>query len=556
MVDIVNSDLKPELNQNLVLDGQTFKEMLTFAVEWFAKSEQEVNALNVFPVPDGDTGTNMLLTMRSSLEDMQLSDANDISRVVSVVARGTLMGARGNSGVILSQIWRGIARSLQTREAILGKDLAAAFQSASQMAYEGLENPVEGTILTVIKEMAAATTQYLDSDNGVIEVLQTAVKAAKKAVANTPHLLPVLKEAGVVDSGGQGLYILFEGSLMYLKGQSSELETGKSRIITTENGFGEIPKLSDIKEEVPYGYCTEFLLKGQGLVTDAVRARLKSEGQSLIVTGDEAMLKIHIHCADPSTVIHYALSLGTISTVSIRNMDEQYADMVKVQKENQTLTAAVAVVTVATGDGIIDTFKKLGASAIIPGGPTMNPSAKQILQAVEAVPSGEIIILPNDKNLILVARKVESLTKKRVQVIPTVSIPQGISAILAFNPEADLQTNLDSMTESKSMVKTIEVTRATRSTRINGFIIKKGQPIGLLDGKLLSVSDSTHEVIINILNQIDLSNAENASLYYGSDIEKMEAEKIRDLMCQKNKMLNIEALYGGQPVYDYIISIE
>jgi DAK2 domain fusion protein YloV len=425
------------------------------------------------------------------------------------------------------------------------------------MAYEGLENPVEGTMLTVMKETAAATRQYLDgSQEGITDVFQSIVDAAKKAVANTPNLLPVLKEAGVVDSGGQGLYILFEGSLMYLRGQTDAIEYSKSRIITTANGHGSSPKLEEIQEEVPYGYCTEFLIKGQNLEVDTIRSVIKDYGQSLIVTGDGSTVKVHIHCVDPSPVIHYACALGTLSAINIRNMDEQFADMVKLQKDHSTPVMNVAVVTVAAGDGIVDTFNRLGAAAVVPGGPTMNPSAKQILAAVEAVPANQVIILPNDKNLVMVANKIETLTQKIVRVIPTTTIPQGIAALLDFNPDADLDNNLDLMSESKSMVKTIEVTHATRSTRINGFVIRKGQPIGLLDGKLLSVGDRAQDVITGILDSIDLEEAENASLYYGSDTSKSEANEVRELMCRKNKRLNVEVVYGGQPLYNYIISVE
>ena len=538
------------------LNGQVFHDMFSFAVEWFAKSETDVNALNVFPVPDGDTGTNMLLTMRSAIEESARTEDRSVSTIAGAIAFGSLMGARGNSGVILSQIWRGMSQSIKGKEVVNGLDLAESWQKASAMAYEALENPVEGTMLTVIKEIALACQDAKCQNDGVLPVLQTAVKAAGKAVANTPNLLPVLKEAGVVDSGGQGLYILLEGALMYLKGQTEKLQSDKSKIISGLSGKNEIPQIANLREETPFGYCTEFIIKGETLNSDQVRKRLKNKGQSLIVTGDENALKVHIHCIDPSPVIHYAISCGTISAVSIRNMDEQFEDMLKMQKGQAEAESGTSVVAIASGEGIINTFYKIGAAAIVPGGKTMNPSTQQILRAVEAMPTKNIIILPNDKNLVLVARQVENLTSKNVSVIPTVTIPQGIAALIAFDPEVDFKTNVEQMNESRYMVKTVEVTRATRSTRLNGFVIQKNQVIGLLDDKLLAVSDSAGKVITDILEKIGLEEAGAISIYYGNGTTRAEAEKTKELMCRKNPELNIDVLQGGQPLYDYLISIE
>lgn len=470
--------LKPDSAEKTVytLDGQDLKNMLVFAVERFARSEAEINALNVFPVPDGDTGSNMLLTMRSSLEDAQKVDASSVTEIMKMVARGSLLGARGNSGVILSQIWKGMSVSFQNKSVVDGTDLADAFNHAAIAAYEGLSNPVEGTMLTVIKEMAAAAVDSLGHNGGSItEVLKTAVEAAKRAVAATPELLPVLKEAGVVDSGGQGLYILFEGALMYLNGQTGELECEKS-------------------------------------------------------SG--------------------ALDSGTCT------LDVKFINTPDQQEILSAPSLNIGVVAVAVGEGITSIFSRLGASFIVHGGPSMNPSTRQIWQAVEDVSANKIIILPNDKNLILAARKVETLTQKEVLVIPTTTIPQGIAALLAFDPDTDLKNNYELMMESSSLVKTIEVTRATRDTRLNGLNIRKGQFIGLLDGKLLSVSEETGEAVVGVLDRIDLAKAENASIYFGSDTSQAEAENIRELIYRKNTRLNTEIIFGGQPLYDFIISIE
>jgi uncharacterized protein len=560
MVKTMNQSIIKDRQNHHIIDGTTFRDMFIFAVDWFAKSESDVNILNVFPVPDGDTGTNMLLTMKSSLEEVVSSDQThtaDVSAVAQSMAHGALMGARGNSGVILCQIWRGIAASLSGKETINGSDLAEALGGAAQTAYDGLENPVEGTILTVIKEIAAATAKYIESpDASVTLVMETGVEAARKAVANTPNLLPVLKEAGVVDSGGQGLCILLEGALMFLTDQTLQLQTGKSRIIEAVLNGRNIKKTERNEEEIAFGYCTEFLVKGRNLSQDAIRNNIRELGQSLIVTGDESVVKIHIHCQDPSPVIRYAISLGSLSAISIRNMDEQNADLKKLKNNLKAPGLEVSVVAVATGEGIIQAFNNLGVSAIVPGGQTMNPSTKQILEAVESVPSDKVIILPDDKNLLLVAQQVTELTSKTVGVVPAVTIPQGIAAMLSYDSRADLQANLDAMQESRSMVKTLEVTRAVRASRINGFTIEPGQAIAILDGKILAVNDNMNDLVAGILDKIGLSEAETVSIYFGVDIELSAAQIIRSLMYQINDKLNIDVVCGGQPLYHYIISIE
>ncbi|MBN1191627.1 MAG: DAK2 domain-containing protein [Dehalococcoidales bacterium] len=563
MVRIMDRNMNQERQNHQYIDGRTFREMFTFAVDWFAKSESDVNILNVFPVPDGDTGTNMLLTMRSSLEEIASSDhlhSATVSAISQSMAYGALMGARGNSGVILCQIWRGIAGSLAEKQILCGADLAEAFNCAARTAYEGIENPVEGTILTVIKEVAAATSKFAEqSEATVTRVMEIAVETAATAVANTPNLLPVLKEAGVVDSGGQGLYILLEGALMYLTDQTIRLQTGKSRIIEAvlEDGNAvEIKSEEGPEEEIPFGYCTEFLLKGHDLYQDAIRNHIRDMGQSLIVTGNQSVVKIHIHCQDPSPVIHYALSLGTISAVSIRNMDEQNMDLRKLIESRKIPVREVSVVAIATGEGIIQAFNNLGVAAIVPGGPTMNPSTKQVLEAVESVASDKVIILPDDKNLLLVAQQVSELTSKEVGVVPAVTIPQGIAAMLSYDPDADLKSNLEAMQESRSMVKTLEITRAIRATKINGFSIQSGQALALLDGKILAVDDDIKNLISGILDRIGLAEAETVSIYYGADIELPAAREIRDMMYQINDKLNIDVACGGQPLYHYIISIE
>ena len=538
------------------IGGQDLKDMFTAATNWLEKSAQDIDALNVFPVPDGDCGTNMLLTMRSSMEEASRAPDQNISQVAQAMAKGALMGARGNSGVILSQIWRGLAQSLNEKEAIDGHELAQALLQASEMAYKGLSNPVEGTILTVMREAASAAQKQVARGNGnVISVLEATVDAANESVANTPNLLPVLREAGVVDAGGQGLFTLLEGALLYLRGDVELMQFRKSRVIASSIPVTAHPIQMAAEEELPFGYCTEFLLKGENLDPDKLRKKLQSKGQSLIVVGDDATVRVHIHTLDPGNAIHYITSLGTLHKVSIRNMDEQHEDFLTMQKGRMP-AVDMAIVAVVAGDGLADVFTSLGASAIVPGGQTMNPSTKDILQAVEAVPSDKIIILPNNKNIVPTAQQVESLTDKSIKVVPTESVPQGAAALLAFDYEADFETNAKLMTEAKSGVKTIEITRATRSTKLNGLAIKKKQAIGLLDGNLLAVNNEPDDVLSELLARIDLDKAEVITIYYGADTDEAEAERVSTGIREQHPNLQVEVVSGGQPHYNYIVSIE
>ncbi len=538
------------------INGQDLREMFAAATDWLEKSVSDIDALNVFPVPDGDCGTNMLLTMRSSIEEAYRVPDRSASAVAQAMAKGALMGARGNSGVILSQIWRGLAQGLTGKESFTGSDLADALLQASITAYKGLSNPVEGTILTVVREASsAAQAQAASGDNDVISVMEATVNAANESVANTPTLLPILREAGVVDAGGQGLYTILEGTLHYLKGEVEQMQFRKPRMIPSSMPLAaRLPQMV-AAEEVPYGYCTEFLLKGQGLDPDKLSLRLKKKGQSLIIVGDESTVRIHIHTLDPGNIIRYATSLGTMHQVSIRNMDEQHQDFLEMQKERAP-AVEIATIAVVSGDGLGDVFTSLGVTAIVPGGQTMNPSTKDLLQAVELVASDKVIILPNNKNIVLTAEQVQSLTTKSIEVVPTETIPQGVAALLAFDYEADLETNTQIMRKAKSAVKSIEVTRAVRSTQLNGLKIKKKQAIGLLDGDLLAAGNNTIDVLNKMLAKLNLNKTEVITIYYGANTEPAEAEQLSASIREQHPQLQIEVVRGGQPHYNYIVSIE
>ncbi len=541
------------------ITSREFREMFAIATSWLEKSTSEIDALNVFPVPDGDTGTNMLLTMRSTVDEADRASDDSISAVAKVMARGALVGARGNSGVILSQIWSGLAQGLEGKETFNGSDLADALLQASDKAYKGLSNPVEGTILTVIKEASiAARKQATNGSDDVISVMEVAVSAAAEAVANTPSLLPVLKEAGVVDAGGQGLYTILEGALRYLKGEAEQMQFRKPQMVASNIPITHLAITAPERiavDEIPFGYCTEFLLKGMELEPDKLKKKLEKKGQSLIVVGDDTTVRVHIHTIDPGNVVRYATSLGTLHNVSMRNMDEQHQDFLEMQRERAPATD-IAIVAVVSGDGLRDVFTSLGVTSIVTGGQTMNPSTKDLLQAVEQSSSSKVIILPNNKNIVLTAEQVQSLTDKTIKVIPAQTIPQGVAALLAFDYEADLETNGRIMEEVLSGVKTIEVCRAVRSTKMNGLAIKKKQAIGLLDGNLVAVGNETANVVRDVLAKADLGKAEVVTIYYGAEAGKAEAEGISSGITRKYPDLQVEVVKGGQPHYDYIVSIE
>ncbi len=538
------------------ITGQDLREMFAAATTWLEKSAPDIDALNVFPVPDGDCGTNMLLTMRSAIDEAYRAPDRSASAVAQAMARGALTGARGNSGVILSQIWRGFAEGLAEKESFVGSDLVDALLKASVMAYKGLSNPVEGTILTVMREASsAAQEQAAGASDDMVSIMEATVSAANKSVANTPSLLPVLREAGVVDAGGQGLYTILDGALRYLKGEVEQMQFRKPQIIASSIPLAARTPQMLAEDEVPYGYCTEFVLKGQGLDLDKLRTKLEKKGQSLIVVGDESTARIHIHTLDPGDAIHYITSLGTIHQVSVRNMDEQHQDFLKMQKEKAP-EVDMAIVAVVSGDGLADVFASLGVSAIVPGGQTMNPSTKELLQAVESVASDKVIILPNNPNIVLTAEQVQSLTQKSIKVVPAETVPQGVAALLALDYEADVETNAQLMNNAKSAVKSIEITRAVRSTQLGGLKIKKKQAIGFLDGDLVAVGDNTTDVLNEVLTRLDSGEAEVVTIYYGADTKDEEAEQVSLTIREQHPQLQTDVVRGGQPHYNYIVSIE
>jgi len=536
-------------------DGQTLKDIFASGTAWLEKSAPDINAINVFPVPDGDTGTNMVLTMKFALEEAKSNSDNQVSSVAKSLAHGALMGARGNSGVILSQFFRGLARGLGGKTHFNGEDFARALGEASRAAYKGIVNPVEGTILTVLKDASKAAQEAVKDDDDLVVVLEAAVKSAEDSVARTPSLLPVLRDAGVVDAGGQGLYVLLDGALQFLKGESQKMQYRRPHLVVAETEL--VPKAAQrpTQLEMPHGYCTNFVLEGQNLDLDKIEKGLKKKGQSLIVTGDDTLVRVHIHSFEPGEILKYATKLGKLHEITINNMDDQYAEFIKMQRERMP-QVDIAMVTVATGDGFFELLNSLGNIIIVPGGQTMNPSVHELWQAVESAPSDNIILLPNNKNIVSAASQVQSLTSKKLKVIPTRNIPQGIAAFLAFDYDMNLEQNAQVMEKAISKVKAIEVTRAMRGTRLNGLEIKKGQFIAILnDEDLIARADKIRDVILEALGKAGAEKAGIVTVYYGAETKEAEAQGIAQEIRDRYHT-EVEVVYGGQPHYDYIVSLE
>jgi len=537
--------------------GQEFKDMFAAGSIWLEKSVPDINSINVFPVPDGDTGTNMFLTVRSVVEEADRVSESSVSAVIKAMAQGALMGARGNSGVILSQFFRGLAKGLDEKEYATGTDWAMALDEASRAAYKGLSQPVEGTMLTVIKDASKAAGEAArTAPDDFTKVTEAAVEAARDSVARTPLLLDVLREAGVVDAGGQGVYVLLEGVLRYLEGKVEEMKYRRPQLVAAELPVAAKAATLAAEEEEPYGYCTNFLLEGNKLNPDKIRKKLEGKGQSVVVVGDETTIRVHIHTYDPGGIIRYATSLGTLHQLQVQNMDDQHVGFVEMQKERLP-SLEIGVVAVAAGSGMREVFRSLGAAAIVPGGQTMNPSVQEIVQAVEPVPSQKVIVLPNNKNIILAASQVHSLTSKEIAVIPSKTMPQGIAALIAFNYEGGMEENVKAMEEAIATVKTVEITEAARSTQLQGLKIKKGQAIAIVDDdNLVAVGDNPDDVLFEAIDKAGTDSAEVVTVYYGADIEEAQAEQVGQKVRDKYPEKQVEMVSGGQPHYRYIVSLE
>ncbi len=544
-----------------VFDGQDLKKALVAGAAWLEEHREAINALNVFPVPDGDTGSNMSATMQAAVRDITTSTESLASVIAAKVAHGALLGARGNSGVILSQILRGLAQGLDKKGTFGASDLANAFQEASRLAYRAVIKPVEGTILTVVRETAEAAKQSAERGDDLVGLMQEVVTAARQSVARTPDLLPTLKQAGVVDSGGQGFCTILEGIWRYIRGEAgATLTLPETPVQVTQAETHQKKGRVTVEEE--FGYEVVFLLYGDALDVEAIRQRIiDMGGVSTVVAGDEKLLKVHTHTATPGQILDYGVSLGSLMDINIENLQAQsltYAAASEAEhaEDAPVETLRIATVAVVSGAGFERVYRELGVNAIVSGGQTINPSIEELLAAVEAVPSDNVIILPNNGNVILSAQQVVSLTKKAVFVIPSDTLPQGIAALLSFNYDADFQENCQSMTEAAQHIQTAEITTAVRTVQIGGVRVREGDYIGLINGNLTIAGQQIERVVQDTLDRMGINQYEILTLYYGEDITADVAQQTAQRIKQHYSHLEIEVVNGGQPYYAYIVSVE
>lgn len=533
-------------------DGAEFRRIIESGTAWLEAHIDFVNSLNVYPVPDGDTGTNMYLTMQAALREVSTVSDRSISAVARALAHGALMGARGNSGVILSQVWRGAAKQLEGKTSLTAFDWAQALQEGAATAYKGVMRPVEGTILTVVREAAEAAVSAAAERDNVRYVLDQSVRVAKQSLERTPELLPVLKDAGVVDAGGQGLCFVLEGMLRYLDGEQVTMQP------TARAGA----KL-DVEQahEHEYGYDIQFLISGHSLPVEHIRDQIASMGDSVLVVGDAETIKVHVHSPDPGKIIGYATSVGNLRDVVVENMQVQYhafaaGRAIAKQPATPQPLSDIAIVSVVTGAGLRRVFESLGASALVEGGQTMNPSTEELLQAISALPTDKVIVLPNNPNVILTAQQAQRMSEKQVVVIPTKTVPQGISALLAFNYQSDLKVNVDLMERAAAQIQTAEITKAVRSVQINGLRVQKGQFIGLLGGELIEAGDDLQLVTHAVLQKMDVNRYEIITVYWGDAVTQQDAEELSSWIATNYADKEVELVEGQQPYYHYIISAE
>lgn len=545
-------------------DGQGLKRMAEAGLAWLEHNHQHVNDLNVFPVPDGDTGTNMLLTMRSAYREIAESTEKNAGKVARKIYNGALMGARGNSGVILSQLWRGISNGLTDKPDFTAADIMNCLEEATRIAYGAVQEPVEGTVLTVIREVSESVQANLDQSIDFSELMTHVVSSAKDSVNRTPELLPVLKEAGVVDSGGMGLAYVLEGMLMRLHGEELSLMAQSGDASPSLSGAqGNV----SAEEELDYGYDVQFLLKGESLNVATVRRDIEAMGDSGLIVGDDSLIKVHIHVHDPGVPISYGAQRGVLLDVVVENMQEQYEELVAQQSDivepiapPEIEPGSIAVIAVAPSIPLANIFYNLGASFVISGGQTMNPSTGDILAGIEKLDTDKIVILPNNKNILMAAQKAaEALrdqgSEKDVRVVPSRTIPQGTSALFALGGD-DLDAVAEEMVDALGFVESGEVTLAVRNANIDGVAVSEGQIIGLHNGTLTTAGDSINEVVFDLLDRMDAADGEIITFYRGGDASEAAALNLISEVAETYPDQEVELALGGQPHYHYIIGVE
>lgn len=548
------------LERYRTIDGREMRRLLEAALTWLRTNQEVVNALNVFPVPDGDTGTNMVLTMQAAWDEIASMGERSIGKLSRAIAHGALMGARGNSGVILSQLWRGFARTVDDHPLMDAALFVNALKEARETAYKGVVRPVEGTILTVSSDVAqAASEAFNNGASSVFEILERIVQAADDSVQRTPELLPILKEAGVVDAGGLGLYFILDGMLRVSYGKSLD------QTIATVQPLSAIT-MDHTRETIEPGQDWEVVIDFQPnepLDIQKFYQKLETLGTSIQVGEGDGLYRLHIHVADPREYepIEYTKTIGTVTNIAIENLMSQIDGKCGEQSINQIRFTSVepgqiAAIPVAPGLGIARVFASLGAANIIEGGQTMNPCTQEILDSIENLPTDKVILLPNNKNIILTAKQATELTVKDVKVVPTTSIPQGIAAMLALEPNGKLEDVVKSMQMAFKEIQTGEITIATRSAEIDGVSVREGQVIGLLNGKLTTAGDELDETLLNLLELCSAGQAELITCYYGEDLSAIQANTLADIVRENYPDVEVEIVEGNQPHYQIILSVE
>ena len=543
------------------INGHDFYNMVVNASNRLVEESDFVNALNVFPVPDGDTGTNMSMTFKAAVKEIENLNSESIGETSKKLAKGALMGARGNSGVILSQILRGISKGLEGKNDVDSTELALAFLEGSKSAYKAVMRPTEGTILSVIR--AAAEAAVKEEKQDVIDLLKVVVDASKVMLDKTPELLPALKKAKVVDSGGMGLYIILQGMYDALKdGIKAEI---KDVVVKDANVTGAgAGSAKDI--DIKFGYCTEFIILGDAKKAKAFQDEIESLGDSMIVVGYDDVIKVHIHTNNPGLVLEKAVAVGELSKIKIDNMREEHREMLEKEElladKNEEVEAEevemkkYAFVSVAMGSGITNVLKDLGVDYVIEGGQTMNPSTQDMMECISKLNAEHIFILPNNKNIIMAANQAAEIADKDVRVIPTKSIPQGITCITMFNPEQDVDSNEASLMEALDMVKTGSVTYAVRDTEMDGIEIKEGNMLGLVEGKIKKVGADYFDVAKETLESMIDDESELITIFYGSDVDESKIEDFIAELEEKYEDFDVQCYKGDQPLYYFIMSVE
>ena len=540
------------------INGATFRKMIVAGAGLLEQNKKYVDSLNVFPVPDGDTGTNMFLTMKSAVNEVSKCINNNMDSLSEAFAKGALKGARGNSGVITSQIFKGFCSETGKSSELTTKVFAKAMQEGANIAYKAVTKPKEGTILTVIRVMAENAVNVAKKCDDFEVFLKKVLETGEEILKQTPEMLPVLKKAGVVDAGGRGIIVIFTGFYKLLIGEENfELSfEDEKKPQTVDDVIADINNLGDIQ----FGYCTEYMIINMKKKTteadiDKLREKLMAIGDSVICIGDLSLVKVHVHSNEPNKALEYALELGELYNLKIENMLEQNRELKK-KALVQEITKEIGMVAVAPGDGIANIFKDLGVDEIIVGGQTMNPSAEDIAAACDKVPATNVIVFPNNKNIVLAAEQANDLTSKNLIVVPTRSIPEGISAALAFNPDGSVEENSEGMKEAIKNVRSGSVTYAVRDTHVDGFDLAVGEIIGLDDKAILAKGKLVGETTTKLIEKMMDDSIMNITLFYGEDIREEEANALVESLSKKYPEVEVSAVYGGQPVYYYLVSVE